>query len=215
MASIEQSNVFRILQIGRRGPDNPQRVRARCSKCNKPYDIRDRRATHLPTEPLANKLRQIGWECDGAGKKALCSACRKGSVQPNGKDPAETETPTPKTPTTTAVKATLGAFKLIGEHYLPDDQRYATGFSDAVIGTKTGLAEAVVADMRETEFGPLRVDQEATRLQHDLTAFVTNANEEIKTYADMLDEIKRSLNQQVTELRLKVDDYVGDKKHPR
>jgi len=214
MASIEQSNVFEIVQIGRRGPNNGPRVRARCSKCRRHFDIRDPSARSLPTEPLAKKLRHIDWECDGAGKKALCTKCRQGGSKPNGKDTVPPAA-APKTPTTTAVKATLAAYKLIGEHYLPDDQRYATGFSDAVIGTKTGLAESVVADMRETEFGPLQVDQEATRLQHDLTAFVKNANEEIKTYADMLDEIKRSLNQQVTELRLKVDDYVGNKKHPR
>ena len=180
-------------------------VSATCERCAIVQQWTTPRA--FDSDAVVAKARRAGWK---TGKHVVCAEC-----QTKRKEPKMTETPKPAveaapTPAPEPAKAERSdaakrarrlIYMALEDYYDDTAKRYRAGQSDASIAEEVGVAVAVVAAIRETDFGPLGVPEEIADLQKAI--FQTQdfiADEVRKLLADMK-AVEDRLNLAMTEAK--------------
>ncbi len=151
---IDQSNVYRLQRPRDRAAGSKSDVVIVCD-CGASDSIRARGNT--PTEVIGQRFRQRGWQVDAPGKKAACRECQMKKTA-NG-----------AAPTSAAQISMVASVRLLDEHFDKENGRYEQGWSDASIAKQVGLAETAIASLRETAYGPLAVDPEIAKIEHEVS----------------------------------------------
>jgi hypothetical protein len=111
-----------------------------------------------PTDAVARKFRELGWEVDGKGRAATCPSCLN-----HKKETASM----PKSPLATSVspdylRRQARMFDLLRDHYQEDRARYVEGWSDEKIAQETELSTEFIGSARIALYGEMGPPPEVT-----------------------------------------------------
>ena len=101
-------------------------------------------------------------------------------------------------------------FYEIEDHY--DGNRYATGFSDAYIATKLGVAVNMVVEIREQNFGPAGPDPRIEELRQkvrDIEARVGQIEDKALAVVDHAEKMAIELRREIASLTDKINKLEG------
>jgi hypothetical protein len=197
-------------------------VRTWCIECGEAFDLRWDTGGNHP-DFIAKKFKQIGWQFDAyKPRKCVCAICMGArhdrslseELMPKSNSanvPGATVQPyTPPTTDTAMVTVTNQAADLarrdmtasqkhkvrtILDMQFDDEKgRYLEGYDDKRVGEEAGVPWAVVVEIRELAYGPLKDDPVVAQYKADVTSLreeftrLTKRTEQIAT--ELQDTIK-------------------------
>jgi hypothetical protein len=161
-----------------------------CSQCPE-EDFVSALNSRLPPHTVAARFQRAGWVVRDHGKH-LCPACAKARRAAFHSEGVMTTKATVKPAIDDAVKRALPDLYIeLGVNYDRDARAYKGGATDATIAGKLGLPEAVVAERRERDFGPL-VESEAARRKREAAAAIVAAQRSFRAECDKFEQAQRN-----------------------
>lgn len=181
-------------------------ARFHCTSCDNTVELPVKSGYRLNAEAVTKRAIRQGWIADAFRKSGTlcpdCQAVRKAARSPQP-EPTEAEeapvnittriTPSAEAPRKLNADQRLKVRSLLDAHF--DDARgmYLDGYSDKRIGEEINVPWALIAEMREVAYGPIKIDQEildlkteiastrtaATKLRSEIIELVRKAGEEI------------------------------------
>jgi hypothetical protein len=165
-------------------------VRTWCIECGEAYDLRWDTGGNHP-DFIAKKFKQIGWQFDAyKPRKCVCAIClgarHNRSLSEELMPKSNSTAYTPPTTDTAMVTVTNQAADLarrdmtaaqkhrvrtILDMQFDDEKgRYLEGYDDKRVGEEAGVPWAVVVEIRELAYGPLKDDPVIVQYKADVTS---------------------------------------------
>ena len=148
-------------------PGGRFQMRAVCAECGA---VRDWSTDKLFNPGAAVKRAKVaGWQ---TGKHIVCPECQKTKKE---QKMSNVERITPKAPaakqepTDAAKKAKRMVYLALEDYYDDAAKGYRAGHTDKSVADEIGVAEAFVASIRESDFGPIKEPDEVTQLRAELS----------------------------------------------
>ena len=99
----------------------------------------------------------------------------------------------PVMPSSSAVKAQAGMFRLLDAHFDPDKGCYSPGWSDEKIAKDCGLAVALVAQFRREGFGELKEPGELGTMRDDIASLEKLLDETLAQFRQQISDLKSQM----------------------
>jgi len=173
------------LRLGRDDHNRTVAI-ATCSQCEAEHSIPFKSA-NVPAQAVAKKFAQAGWVMVHGNRDAVCPSC----ARPPGEIPR---------PTLDAHRAQREMHRLLEAHFLPDEHRFADGWSDERVAAETGLSVQHVVEVRSNAYGAI-ADPELTTLRDDLVAAEVKITEDRRQLEALLRDQCEAHNKLLADLQ--------------